>query len=64
MVMNSLPFKGVRRIEEKVRWTFSPPNGCNDILHPGRAYRVEMVFFHIGQATHPPPNLPLYALGY
>jgi len=44
-VMNFLPFKGVRRDEEKVRWTFSPPNGCNAFLHPGGHTRRGMVFF-------------------
>ena len=56
-MMNPLPFKGMRRDEEKVRWTFSPPNGCDAFLHPGGHTRRGWCFFRADKQPIPLASL-------
>jgi hypothetical protein len=41
---DTLPFKGVRRAEKKVLWTFFGPNGCIAFIAPRRVYQEGMGF--------------------
>jgi hypothetical protein len=66
---DTLPFKGVRRAEKKVLWTLFWAERvhcfyCTTAGIPGGDGFLEARVYTARQAPHPPPGLPLYALGY